>query len=73
MLINSGQAQRGIEQIRKALAKAPDSPQIHWHLAAGLAKTGDKVRARQELERLFQSGLAFPQENEARKLLDSLK
>lgn len=73
LLINSGQAQRGIEQIRKALAKAPDSPQIHWHLAAGLAKTGDKVRARQELERLFQSGLAFPQENEARKLLDSLK
>ena len=73
LLVNAGQNQRGLEILKKALSKAPDSPEIHWHLAAALAKSGDRVRAKQELERLFASGLAFRQENEAKKLLDSLR
>jgi putative PEP-CTERM system TPR-repeat lipoprotein len=73
ILANNGQMSRGIELIRKALAKTPDSPEIHWHLAASLAKSGDKARARQELERLLNSGLGFSHEKEARTLLDRLK
>ena len=73
LLVNAGQTQRGLDLLKKALAKAPDASEIHWHFAAGLAKSGDKSRARQELERLFDSGKTFPQEAEAKKLLDSLR
>lgn len=73
LLVNAGQSPRGLDLLRKALSKSPDAPEIHWHLAAALAKTGDRARAKQELERLFAAGLAFPQEKEARRLLDSLQ
>lgn len=73
ILVNAGQSQRGLELIKKALSKAPDSAETHWHLAAALAKSGDRGRAKQELERLLASGLAFPQENEAKQLLNSLR
>lgn len=73
ILVNTGQSQRGLELLKKALAVAPDASEIHWHFAAGLAKSGDKSRARQELVRLFDSGKAFPQEAEAKQLLDSLR
>jgi len=73
ILVNAGQAQRGVDLLKKALKKAPNSPDIHWHLAAGLAKAGDRQLARQELERLLGTGRAFPEEASARKLLDSLR
>lgn len=72
-LVNSGQSQRGLEMLRKALAKSPEALEIHWHLAAGLVKAGDRSRAREELEKLLEKGKKFPQEVEARKLLDSLR
>ena len=72
-LINMGQSQRGLEMLRKALSRAPDALEIHWHLASGLIKTGDRIQGRQELEKLLEKGRAFPQEAEARKLLESLK
>jgi tetratricopeptide (TPR) repeat protein len=71
-LIKAGQHQRGLELVRKALEKAPEAAEVQWHLAAGLAKSGDRARARQELERLLNSGNVFPQEAEARKLLGTL-
>lgn len=73
ILINQGQAQRGIDILTKAAAKSPNSPEIQWHLAAALAKNGDRAKARQELERLLERGQKFPQESEARKLLESIK
>jgi len=73
ILVNTGQSQRGLDLLKKALAKAPDASEIHWHFAYALAKSGDKNRARQELERLFASGKTFPQEAEAKQLLDSLR
>lgn len=72
ILVNTGQTQRGLEMIRKALAKVPDSPELHWHLAAGYAKAGDKANARTELTRLLERGVAFPQEAEAKRMLQGL-
>lgn len=73
ILVNGGQAKRGVDLLAKAVAKAPGAMEIHWHLAAGLARAGDRTRARQELEKLLEKGKTFPQEAEARKLLDSLR
>jgi len=73
ILVNGGQSQRGLDILKKAMIKAPNALEIHWHLAAGLAKSGDRAIARKELEKLLERGQKFPQEIEARKLLDSLK
>ena len=73
ILVQQGQAERGLKLLQQALSKAPDAAEIHWHLAAAYAKSGDRTRARSELERLLKSGLAFPQEQEARALLKQLQ
>lgn len=72
ILVNAGQTKRGLDLLRQALGKVPDSVDIHWHLAAGYAKAGDKSRARAELTRLLERGMAFPQEMEAKRLLQEL-
>jgi putative PEP-CTERM system TPR-repeat lipoprotein len=73
ILVRQGQAERGIKLLKQALSKAPDSAEIQWHLVVAYTKTGDRVRARNELDRLLASGLAFPQEQDAHALLDQLQ
>lgn len=73
ILVHSGQSKKGIELLTAAHNKKPEMPEIHWHLAAALAKAGERSRAIQELENLFTRGMDFPQKEEARKLLASLK
>jgi len=73
ILTTQGQAAQGLPHLRKALSKAPDNAEIQYHLAVALFKTGDRARAQGELERLLASGARFPQEQEARTLLDQLK
>ncbi len=72
ILVGQGQTERGLGYLREALTKMPDQPEIHWHLAYGLYKSGERVRARQELRRLLDSGLNFPQQAEAKALLVQL-
>ncbi len=72
ILAQQGQTERGIKLLKQALAKVPDAAEIQFHLAAAHAKSGDRTRARGELERLLTSGVAFPQEQEARALLKQL-
>ncbi|HYP67249.1 MAG TPA: XrtA/PEP-CTERM system TPR-repeat protein PrsT, partial [Thiobacillaceae bacterium] len=73
ILVGQGQASRGIDLLRQALSKAPDSAVLQYHLAAALAQSGDKERAKAELQRLLDSGVSFPQEQEARSLLRQLQ
>ncbi len=73
ILVQQGQTERGIKLLQQALAKTPDMTEIQFHLAAALARSGDPVRARGELERLLATGVAFPQEQEARALLKQLQ
>ena len=73
LLVRQGQSQRGIKLLQQALSKAPDAAEIQYHLAAAFARSGDRARAQSELERLLASGMAFPQEQEARALLQQLK
>ena len=73
VLVHQGQTERGIKLLQQALSKSPDVAEIQYHLAAAYAKTGDRSRARSELDRLLASGVAFPQEQEARTLLKQLQ
>ncbi len=73
ILVEQGQTARGLKLLQQALSKAPDSAEIQWHLASAYARNGDTARARGELERLLDSGVAFPQVQEARALLRQLQ
>lgn len=71
-LVQEGQSERGIKLLQQARSRAPDAAEIHYHLAAAYAKSGDRTRARQEFKRLLDSGLGFPQEKQARDMLKQL-
>jgi putative PEP-CTERM system TPR-repeat lipoprotein len=73
ILVQQGQSGRGITLLQQALSKAPDLGDIHYHYAAALAMSGDKTRARQELEQLLQSGQDFNQKPAALALMQILQ
>lgn len=72
ILVEQGQAPRGLELLRKALAQTPKNADLRYHYAVALARTGDKVRARRELEQLLADKPKFDEGSAARALLKSL-
>jgi len=72
ILIERGNTTRGLELLQKAAEKAPASSEIRYHLAVALAKSGDKARARQELQDLLAKNHKFMQREAAQTLLKQL-
>jgi putative PEP-CTERM system TPR-repeat lipoprotein len=72
MLVEQGNTARGVPLLQKAGGLAPDALEIHYHLAVGLNKAGDKQGARKELEKLLAQNKPFPQIADARALLKTL-
>lgn len=66
-------AARGLLLLQKAHALAPAARDIRYHLAAALAKSGDRAGARRELEALAAGDMRFAQADQARALLDALR
>jgi putative PEP-CTERM system TPR-repeat lipoprotein len=72
LLVEQGNTARGLPLLQKAATLAPDSPDIRYHLAAGLSKSSDKAAARKELDKLLSQNKPFAQIDEARALLKTL-
>ena len=72
ILVEQGQAARGLELLRKAVAKTPKAASTRYHHAVALVRTGDKTEARKELEKLLANAPKFPEAEAARALLKSL-
>jgi putative PEP-CTERM system TPR-repeat lipoprotein len=72
ILVQQGQAPRGLEWLKKAVAQAPRQAAIRYHHAAALAQTGSKAQARKELEKLLADTPKFPEADAARALLKRL-
>jgi putative PEP-CTERM system TPR-repeat lipoprotein len=72
MLVEQGNTQRGLALLQKAAAGAPALPEVRYHLAVALNKSGDKTGARKELESLLAQNKPFAQQEEARSLLKTL-
>ena len=60
ILVEQGEVQRGLEQLRKAVAKLPRNENVRYHHAVALARSGDKAAARTELERLLRDAPRSP-------------
>ena len=72
VLVQQGDTARGLPLLQKASSQAPNSPEIRFHLAQALNKSGDKAGARRELDKLLASTAPFAQADEARALLKTL-
>ncbi|MEX5745743.1 XrtA/PEP-CTERM system TPR-repeat protein PrsT [Massilia sp. X63] len=72
ILVEKGDTARGLDLLRKAVAAVPDAEDVRYHLAAALAKSGDKAGARKELEKALASGKPFAMMDEAKSLMRQL-
>ena len=72
ILVQHGDAGKGVDLLKTAASAAPDQNEIRLHLAKALLKTGDKARAKNELEALAKLEGASPSRDEAQKILKDL-
>jgi len=73
VLVQQGRVAEGLRVIKQAAVLAPHVPDIRYHLAVALYRTGQPGEARKELERLLRSGADFPDVEEARTLLQEIQ
>jgi putative PEP-CTERM system TPR-repeat lipoprotein len=71
ILVEQGQAKRGLELLDKALAQIPKNPSILYHYAVALARTGDQAGARKRFERLIKEFPGSPEAVSAKSQLQS--
>lgn len=69
-LLQLNKAPDALPILRAAHSMAPDRPDIRYHLAVALARSGLQPEAQGELEAIV--GSHFPEQDAARKLLNSL-
>ena len=72
LLTEKGDVARGLPMLQKASSLAPASADIRYHYAQVLAKSGDKSKARKEIEQVLLNTKGFAKEEEARALLKQL-
>lgn len=72
LLVDKGDAGRGLELLAKAAELAPQAGAIRLNLAKALVKAGKKTEAKQELETLAKLGDKLPQHAEVTALLKGL-
>lgn len=73
LLVDKGDAARGVTILKKACATDPAARDIRYHLAMGLFKTGDKASARKEVDTLLAGNMQFAQADEVRALSRQLQ
>lgn len=69
---HGGKPDRALQLLRDARLRAPDNPDIRYHLAVVLAQAGRKAEAREELLTALRGDAAFPSAGEAKRLLATL-
>ena len=72
ILVEQGQLKRGLDLLAKAAGQAGNTPTIQYHYAVALARSGDKAKAREVLQKVLSGQQPFPELNAAKALLTSL-
>ncbi len=73
LLVQNEQVERGLRVLQRAVQESPTNGDIRYHLAASLAKAGERESARAELEALLASGQNFAEHPKAEQLLEELE
>ena len=70
--LREGNAKRAVDLLEMAVKAMPHYPEIRFHLASALHKTGDHARAKAELTQLLQKHKNFQDREEAVALLKAI-
>ena len=73
ILFQNGQTDRALTMLRDARLRDPLNPEIRYHLAVVLSKTGRTREAREELEAALKGGRQFDDVADAQQLLKTLR
>jgi Flp pilus assembly protein TadD len=68
-----GEVAEAISLLRRAVAMAPEDPQLRYHLAAALHAAEEAERALAELDRAVVAEASYPGLDEARRLKATLE
>lgn len=69
VLVQSGQAGKGLKLLAEAIEVLPDVPEVSYHYAVALMKSGRQDEGRQRLRELLDSGVAFEGRDQTEVLL----
>lgn len=72
LLVQSGDTREGLGHLRDAYWRLAGNRTVGWHLAAALARDGQRAEARRQLERLLKDPEDFPERAAADALLKEL-
>jgi putative PEP-CTERM system TPR-repeat lipoprotein len=72
ILVREGKAARAVELLKQATDAVQNSAEIRYHYAVALAKTGDKAKAKQEIDKAFKLDKQFPSKADAEALRNKL-
>ena len=70
--VQAGKTAEGLEALEQAAVFGPHIPSIQYHLAVAQEKAGKADAARKTLRRLLKSGKAFPEQAQAKAMLQRL-
>lgn len=73
VLLQNGEVQEGLSMLQQAYVASPTQTEIGYHVAVGLSRAGRNDESSQVLRRLLRENDSFPQEKEARALLEELE
>lgn len=72
LLFRQGQIDNGLALLRNARLRDSSNPEIRYHLAAALTKSGRTTEAREEVAQALKMGTSFAGIDDARKLQNEL-
>lgn len=72
LLLQQGQTERALRYLREARLRAPNNPEVRYHLAAALSRSGRGSEARKELEQALRAAGTFEGRAQAEQLLREL-
>jgi putative PEP-CTERM system TPR-repeat lipoprotein len=72
ILVRKGDVERGLPLLKQAYDASKNAPEIGYHLAVALEKSGQAAEARAVLEAVLNDPAAFEDKAEARKLFESI-
>ena len=72
ILVSKGQVESGLRYLREARLRSPDNPEIRFHLAYALSKTGRKEEAKEELGAALKVPARLPASNSLTQLRKEL-
>ncbi len=68
LLVQNGAVDTGLKNLREARLRAPGNPEVRYHLAVALARSGRKDEARKELNEVIAANTRFDGIDDARQL-----